>query len=67
MPEDVWGFQIGGYQVCEKWLKDRKGRQLSLDEIKQYCKIVTILRKTVSIQASIDALYEKVDQNVLIT
>ena len=28
MPEAVWNFHIGGYQVCEKWLKDRKGRQL---------------------------------------
>jgi predicted helicase len=31
--EDVWNFQIGGYQVCEKWLKDRKGRTLSDDDI----------------------------------
>ena len=29
VPEDVWNFHIGGYQVCEKWLKDRKGRTLS--------------------------------------
>ena len=29
VPEEVWNFHIGGYQVCEKWLKDRKGRTLS--------------------------------------
>ena len=29
VPEEVWDFQIGGYQVCHKWLKDRKGRTLS--------------------------------------
>ena len=33
VPEDVWNFHIGGYQVCEKWLKDRKGRALSKDDI----------------------------------
>ena len=32
VPELVWNFHIGGYQVCEKWLKDRKGRTLSADE-----------------------------------
>ncbi len=26
--EAVWDFHVGGYQVCEKWLKDRKGRRL---------------------------------------
>ena len=31
VPQAVWGFHIGGYQVCEKWLKDRKGRTLSKD------------------------------------
>jgi hypothetical protein len=33
VPKDVWEFHIGGYQVCEKWLKDRKGRRLSSDDI----------------------------------
>jgi predicted helicase len=28
VPEAVWDFHIGGYRVCEKWLKDRKGRDL---------------------------------------
>ena len=31
VPENVWNFHIGGYQVCKKWLKDRKGRTLSED------------------------------------
>ena len=34
--EDVWNFHIGGYQVCEKWLKDRKGRTLSREDIAHY-------------------------------
>ena len=38
---EIWEYQIGGYQVCSKWLKDRKGRILSLDDIRHYCKVVT--------------------------
>jgi predicted helicase len=33
---DVWEFRIGGYQVCEKWLKDRKGRTLTYDDLDHY-------------------------------
>lgn len=35
---DVWEFHIGGYQVCQKWLKDRRGRELSYDDIRHYQK-----------------------------
>ena len=46
----VFEYQIGGYQVCEKWLKDRKDRKLSLDDIKHYCNIVTAIKNTIEIQ-----------------
>ena len=59
--EEVWNYQIGGYQVCEKWLKDRKKRPLTLDEITTYCKIVTALSKTIQIQKKIDENYEDVE------
>jgi hypothetical protein len=62
---EVWEYQIGGYQVCDKWLKDRKGKKLSLEEIKHYCKIVTALEKTISIQKEIDRLYPKVEESVI--
>jgi predicted helicase len=62
---EVWEYQIGGYQVCDKWLKDRKGRTLSLEDIKHYCKIVTALEKTIAIQKDIDKLYPKVEENLL--
>ena len=55
--EEVWNYQIGGYQVCDKWLKDRKDRELSLDEIQTYCKIVTALSKTIEFQKKIDENY----------
>ena len=43
---DVWEFHIGGYQVCEKWLKDRRGRELSYGDRRHYQKIVVALGET---------------------
>ncbi len=56
VPEPVWNFHIGGYQVCEKWLKDRKGRALSADDIAHYQKIVVALSETIRLMAEIDAV-----------
>jgi predicted helicase len=57
--EEVWEFQIGGYQVCEKWLKDRKGRSLPKDDIAHYNKIVAAISGTIRLMAEIDATIEK--------
>lgn len=61
---EVFEYQIGGYQVCEKWLKDRKGRKLSLDDIKRYCNIVTTLERTIDIQREIDDICPKVEDDI---
>ncbi len=61
----TWQYQIGGYQVCDKWLKDRKGKRLSLDDIKHYCRVVTALSKTSEIQKQIDSIYEDVEKNII--
>ena len=58
-PEAVWNFHIGGYQVCEKWLKDRKGRTLSTDDIAHYQKIVVALHETIRLMKEIDDVIEK--------
>lgn len=63
--KEVWEYQVGGYQVCSKWLKDRKGRTLTLDDIKHYCKIVTALSKTIEIQAKIDTLYDGAEAGLI--
>lgn len=55
VPPEVWEFQVGGYQVCEKWLKDRKGRTLSYDDIQTYRKITEALRETIRLMREIDA------------
>ena len=59
VPENVWSFHIGGYQVCEKWLKDRKGRMLSDDDITHYHRIVVALSETIRLMAEIDQVIEK--------
>jgi hypothetical protein len=52
--EEVWNFHVGGYQVLEKWLKDRKGRTLSDDDLLHYQKIVVALTQTITTMTEID-------------
>jgi len=63
--EEIWQYQIGGYQVCSKWLKDKKGRILSFMDIKHFCRVITALKKTIEIQKEIDRLYPKIEQQVI--
>ena len=65
VPPEVWEYQIGGYQVGHKWLKDRKGRKLSAAEIRTYCHIVTALAKTVKVQNAVDELFAPVEKTPL--
>lgn len=65
VPADVWEYHIGGYQVVEKWLKDRKGRTLSSEEVATYTKIVTALAETIDIQESLDDLFGQVESTLL--
>ena len=64
VPEEVWNFHIGGYQVCEKWLKDRgpkngnPGRTLTDEDIAHYQKIIIALTETIRLMAEIDELIE---------
>ncbi|MGH7771983.1 MAG: type ISP restriction/modification enzyme [Candidatus Binatia bacterium] len=62
---EVWQYQIGGYQVLDKWLKDRKGRVLSMEDIRHYCRVVTALSKTIQIQTEIDRLYPEIEKTPL--
>lgn len=54
VPEEVWNFRVGGYQVCDKWLKDRKGRVLSGEEIHHYQRVVVSLHETIRVMKEID-------------
>lgn len=57
IPADVWAFTIGGYRVIDKYLKSRKGRTLSLDEIENVEKVANILAFTILRMERIDAAY----------
>lgn len=66
--DGVWNFHIGGYQVCEKWLKDRQakggknprpGRLLTDEDIVHYQKIVVVLNETIRIMSEIDEVIDK--------
>jgi predicted helicase len=46
VPEVAWNFYIGGYQPAQKWLKDRKDRELQIDDIRHYMKIIVALTET---------------------
>jgi hypothetical protein len=59
VPESVWNFHIGGYRVCEKWLRDRRGRTLTADDITHYERIVVALSETIRLMGEIDAVIER--------
>jgi predicted helicase len=54
VPEEVWNFYVGGYQPCQKWLKDRKERTLSDEDILHYQKVVVSLKETIELMTKID-------------
>ena len=53
---ETWAFKVGGYQVCEKWLKDRKGRTLTSDDVDHYRNVVAALTRTQTLMQEIDAV-----------
>lgn len=68
VPLEVWNFHIGGYQVCEKWLKDRvakggkkqsPGRVLTDDDILHYRRVVVALTETRRLMAEIDQVIDQ--------
>jgi predicted helicase len=58
VPEAVWEYEIGTYQVCEKWLRDRRGSTLSHAEVRQYCGILVAIAETLRIMGEIDKVVE---------
>ena len=58
VPEVAWNFYIGGYQPAQKWLKDRKGRELSYEDILHYQRIIVALKETDGIMKEIDRVLD---------
>ncbi len=53
----VWEYQIGGYQVMAKYLKDRKKRELSLEEIEHYRMVAKAIARTIEVQGEVEKVY----------
>lgn len=56
VPESAWNFYIGGYQPAQKWIKDRKGMTLSMEDVKHYQRIIYVLLQTDRIMKEIDEI-----------
>ena len=56
VPVEVWEYEVGAYQVCEKWLKDRRGEALSHAEVRQYRAILVGVAETLRVMAEIDVV-----------
>lgn len=54
VPKIAWDFYIGSYQPAQKWLKDRRGRELNFDDITHYQRIIKILIETDRIMKEIE-------------
>jgi len=61
---ELWNYQIGGYQVLQKYLKDRKNR--TMDDSRHYCRIVTAIAKTIDLQNQIDEIYHNIESDMII-
>jgi hypothetical protein len=59
VPRRAWEWQIGGHQLCRKWLKDRKGRVLTDNEIATYARIVAAATETQRQLEEIDRLIDR--------
>ena len=49
IPEDVWAYRIGGYQVLDKWFKSHKGKTMSIDDFDHIANVVGLLSETIKI------------------
>lgn len=62
VPEIAWNFWIGGYQPAQKWLKDRKGRVLTNEDLEHYQKIIVVLFETDRLMKETDEIYKKIEE-----
>ena len=61
----IYAYRIGGYQVCDKWLKDRKERRLDLNDIRTYCRMITAIGITLEIQQKLNGVYTEMTENLV--
>jgi hypothetical protein len=59
IPLEAWELSVGGYVPAQKWLKDRRNSELSVDEILEYQRVIVALSETVRVMADIDEALSK--------
>ena len=57
VPLAVWEYEVGAYQVCEKWLKDRRGEVLRREDLQRYRAILVAVAETLTVMAEIDSVF----------
>jgi len=57
IPEDVWNYYIGGYQVLDKWFKSHKGETMSIGDFDHIANVVGLLAETIKIQGNLRSLH----------
>ncbi|RKU22697.1 hypothetical protein C6500_04135 [Candidatus Poribacteria bacterium] len=56
VPVEVWEYEVGAYQVCEKWLRDQRGEELRHEDVRQYRAILVAVAETLRVMAEIDGV-----------
>lgn len=62
---EIWNYEVGGYRVCERWLRERNGRKLNSDDQTNFMRIVGSIKETLKLQQELDALFPQIEQNVI--
>lgn len=62
---EIWNYEVGGYRVCERWLRERNGRKLNSDDQTVFMRIIGSIRETLKLQQELDALFPQIELNVV--
>ena len=59
VPLAVWEFEVGAYQVCEKWLQERRRQRLTVSEIRVYQQVLSAVGETIRLMEEVDAVFSR--------
>ena len=62
---EIWSYYIGGYQILDKWLKDRTGKILFREDVNHFLKVISSLNYTIDLQKQIDKIYPEVEKKLI--
>ncbi|MGD0071653.1 MAG: type ISP restriction/modification enzyme [Candidatus Bathyarchaeia archaeon] len=62
---EIWNYEVGGYRVCERWLRERNGRKLNSDDQIVFMRMVGSIKETLKLQQELDVLFPQIELNVV--